>query len=110
MRLMHRAAGTVRMLVHSAVITLILPRRGWVSGGARGRTCLRCSSQDEMTTGPHPHKAYSGTQRNTNSDVVCSKVRPYSVPQHALRRRGAAGRSAGSRWPYGQTSYSQTSY
>lgn len=27
MRLMHRAAGTVRMLVRSAVITLILPRK-----------------------------------------------------------------------------------
>lgn len=71
MRLMHRAAGTVRRLLHSAVITLILPRKEGFRVLPVIELSLGCSWQGEMTTGRAQDKAYFLCWvRNTISAVM----------------------------------------
>lgn len=74
MRLMHRAAGTVRRLVHSAVITLILPRKG-----ARDRASLPCSWQGEMTTGRAQH-----TRHTPARNAISGVMRPAVSVSHSI--------------------------
>lgn len=93
MRLMHRAAGTVRRLLHSAVITLILPRKEGFRVLPVIELSLGCSWQGEMTTGRAQDKAYFLCWARKHHHC-CDAASCVCITQDVRRRRGqqCAGR------------------